>query len=171
MVRPFQPEDEPARQAKDKIMTPERQPTADHSTDEQDDDSATPWPRCPAEPSRSTLLVRACHRDVRRFHKIKAEAACHGEHSHPDDDGDMVSRSVAVELFDPVDLVVMIRPDLDRASRVRLLAKILEEEALCTYEQDPHFDWPPLELPEPRRTADTGAGFDWDDDDDGGELD
>lgn len=117
------------------------------------------WPAAAYQPSRSDLLARHCYRTPRRFHQVTAWAACHGEHPYPDVDGDMIARSVAVELNDVGDLLVLIRPDLDRETRVRLLAKILEEEALKdSGTEDPDFPWPP---PEPR----IGMCFDDDEDD------
>ena len=102
------------------------------------------WPSAGDEPSRSDCLVRACYSLPRRFHRIEAMAREHGEHQYPDRDGDMISRSVTVELLDDADVLVMIRPDLDRRSRVRLIAKILEEEALrVSGDEDPVFPWPP----------------------------
>jgi len=86
----------------------------------------------------------------------------HGEHQHADEDGDMISRSVTVELLDDADVLVMIRPDLDRRSRVRLIAKILEEEALrVSGDEDPVFPWPPA--PVEKKVM---PGLDFEDDDD-----
>jgi hypothetical protein len=120
------------------------------------------WPSAGDEPSRSDCLVKACYSVPRRFHRIDAMSKVHGEHQFPDEDGDMISRSVTVDLLDDVDVLVMIRPDLDRRCRVRLIAKILEEEALrASGDEDPIFPWPPAPLKKK-----VMPGLDFEDDDD-----
>ena len=117
------------------------------------------WPQGPGDPSRSDLLAEACFRQPRRFHQIEGCTACHGEHPYPDVDGDMVSAALAVELSHDVDVRVLIRPDLDRQSRLRLLAKILEGEA--------YHDWEDQEpAPASPRRCKPMPGLELDDDDD-----
>jgi len=113
-------------------------------------------------PSKAELLARACHREARRFHEV--EAWVEKDEDRPPDTFHRLSASVGFELAEATDVRVQIRPDLDRDTRIKLLAMILEAEASADWQKrDPLFRPRPPAVR--RRRPMPGLDFDDDDDD------
>lgn len=104
--------------------------TTARSSEQDREDRRDRWPRLRNMPSKAQVIVQSVFREPRVFQNIAAVAGLEPDvPDGGDSDGDSLSRSDTVELIDAADVRVLIRPNLDRDTRLRLLAKILDWEA------------------------------------------
>jgi hypothetical protein len=87
----------------------------------------------PQTPSKGELLAKLCDRQPTKFHQIDAWTKDPFGGLLPSEIDDQITATVTHELMNGADLRVLIRPDLDRATRFELIQRVLEFER--------RFDW------------------------------
>ena len=107
--------------------------TEDHSEERPVQSRRNPQGRSFLAPSKADLLGKACDREPKVFHKIDGWIAkdpcdsCSYSDFH-------FTRAVTYQLMGGADVRVLIRPNLDRNARLRLLQQVLEHEREVPWE-------------------------------------
>ena len=107
----------------------------------------------PQAPSKGELLAQLCDRQPTKFHQIDAWTKDPFDGLLPSEFDDHIAATVTHELMSGPDLRVLIRPDLDRATRFELIQRVLEFERRFDWEE---YEWDFFAL-EARKAAATPA--------------
>jgi hypothetical protein len=113
----------------------------------------------PQTPSKGELLAKLCDRQPTKFHQIDAWTQDPFDGLLPSEIDDQITATVTHELMNGADLRVLIRPDLDRATRFELIQRVLEFERRFDWEE---YEWDLFARPGPCPDVDQETGSDQD---------